>query len=79
MTGRLDELPDVSRARIRGLIGDIDERLAHVLALDEQGQRSLRSARDETRRELATVDTGRSARQAYLPQAHGNRYTDHRG
>jgi hypothetical protein len=79
LTGRLESLAGPTRDRIRGLVSEIDARLAHVLTLDERDQQSLRDARDETRQQLAGLDTGRTARNAYVARAATNRYADHRG
>lgn len=79
LADRLHELPEASRQRVRELVARIDGRLARVLELDERDQGALRDARDGSRRELASLDAGRTARNAYVQRSGGNRFADHRG
>jgi hypothetical protein len=72
-------LPEEPRGRVRELIEQIDARLAHVLSLDERDQSAMQTARDETRRQLTSLDAGRTARQAYTQRQGASRFADRRG
>ncbi|MHC4991296.1 MAG: flagellar export chaperone FlgN, partial [Planctomycetota bacterium] len=76
LTRRLETLPDAIRSDVRCLVDEIDRRLARVMELDQRDQQRLKAARDETRKQLSTLDTGRTARSAYVQPPAGRRYTD---
>jgi hypothetical protein len=69
-----------ARDELRSLMEAIDGGLAAVLEIDARDQKKLEEARHETKRRLASVDTVRTARTAYVkPAGGGPRFTDRRG
>ncbi len=80
LDARLRSVDEDVRERIQSLISDIGERLTHVMQRDERDQRTLESARDKKKREIASLDSGRQARYAYLgPKKTTNRFADTQG
>ena len=65
---------------IRSLIDGIGQQLAEVMKRDEHDQASLRSGRDQVRRDIAALGAGQAARNAYLNGSTSNpRFADQRG
>lgn len=74
---RLTTVSPPQRERIRGLIGDIGERLREVMQRDHQDQAALHGGREAVLSEISGLDNGRQARAAYGPAATGvNRFAD---
>jgi hypothetical protein len=81
--GLEDRLRDVAagdRDLIRSLINGIGERLAQVMQRDERDQASLRSGREQIKRELSSMSFSRQARGAYSTVRNPEtRFADHHG
>lgn len=76
---RLESVSAAQRDRIKTLISEISERLAHIMRRDEQDQVSLCSTRDLIKNEMSSLGTARQARSAYVGSPAMNRYADQRG
>ena len=80
LESRADELVDDQRDRIRSLLDEVAAGLANVMQQDEQDQKHLEAEREGRGRQLADVDVGKSARDAYLKsRAVINRFADRKG
>jgi hypothetical protein len=60
------EAPAAARERIRTLVDAISRGLGAVLERDERDRAAIASAREDTRRELASIAPTRQAHEAYL-------------
>lgn len=77
---RLAAVDEAKRERIRTLLNKIGERLNAVMERDARDQQALETARDRSKEALASLDTGRHARQAYLGSGRArNRFADRLG
>jgi hypothetical protein len=63
---RLQSVNSIQRDQIKSLIGAIGERLGEIMKRDEQDEATLRAGRDTVKQELASLSSGKQARNAYL-------------
>jgi len=77
---RLQSIDERRRVRIQDLLKTIGAGLAEVMERDEKDQKTLEAARHQSKRELASLDSGRQARHAYVGSRKvTNRFADEIG
>jgi hypothetical protein len=77
---RLPTLAADRRRAVTEAALEIERQLTHLNELDDADRRRLETTRDKTRSQLAAIDTGRQANQAYrVAEGSTNRFADERG